>query len=366
MVAYALMREVAMGWMKALVLLVGTWVLLAGADCNNPASDSNGGMGGTSGTAGTGGISTADFEGDWLGPAKFLDCEYSDLDTPAPTEGPAFGEVMVRIDSSGDVTQILIDGEPLRSPDNTIIDLGSVTSTEFLPKNFLKLVFGDSKPFPIDPVLGYANIESLDPIKRYVDDGGLIFEDPTPTANNGPPKSQHAFFFLHDIGGCDIAVGVLQLNAPEVPSYQDTDVIGVWSGFGEAFFTDSPGVEDDGWQGNIIQTVSVFESSESCTTPCPWKLEMVAGISVTGEGQDFMGLAPTFTPFVDVSFTGGDIALNGWFEGTTTTSESSTWWVEGFLSPDGKFFAGFTWPEDQNYEAGFRWQDLILTRTGTD
>lgn len=338
-----------MGWMKALVLLVGAWVLLAG--CDDPASDSNGGTGGTSGTGGTGGsIDAADFQGDWLGPAKFLDCEYSDLDTPATTEGPAFGEVMVTISDTGDVTKILIDGEPLSIPG--IEDLGSQTTAEFLPKNFLKLVFGDSKPFPIDEELGYANIDSLGPIKSYVDDGGLIFEDPTAT-ENGPPKSQHAFFFLHDIGGCDIAVGALELNAKSVPSYQDTDVIGSWSGFGEAFFTDSPGVGDDGWKGNIIQTVSIFD----------WQLTMVTGISVMGSGQDFTGLIPPFEPFVDVSFTGGDIALNGWFEGTMTTSDASTWSVEGFLSPDGDFFAGFTWPEDQNYEAGFRWQDLILTRT---
>ena len=98
-----------------------------------------------------------------------------------------------------------------------------------------------------------------------------------------------------------------------------------------AFFTDSPGVEETGWQGNIIQTVSAFD----------WCLTMDVGISATGTGQDFAGLGPPFTPFVDVSFTGGNILLNGWFEGTMTTSDPSTWRVEGFLSPDGDFFAGF-------------------------
>jgi hypothetical protein len=33
-------EEVAMGWMRALVLLVGAWVLLVGSDCGNPSSDS--------------------------------------------------------------------------------------------------------------------------------------------------------------------------------------------------------------------------------------------------------------------------------------------------------------------------------------
>ena len=185
---------------------------------------------------------------------------------------------------------------------------------------------------PPDTTIKYAE-------QKVIEGGGILVN------SNG-----YAFLFIHDKWGCDLIIAVMQRardddNVDTLPPYLLTDFSGIWSGQSEEFVDNS-------------RPPDFFPIDLDWVTEPNWELNVNQSPvnNITGGG----GYTSSEPGGSAVSITGGGSVLenqHGYITGTLI-SDKGNWVLNGFLSPDKKYFGGFTWLEDWT---GY-WHDLSLVK----
>jgi hypothetical protein len=287
-----------------------------------PACGGGGGGGGNpaiDGGAGNddGGGQVSPLSGTWLGPVRLSPC--SDLvPLPGVTIQSIVTTIELVIDDTGAVTAFNLDGQSFAiDPNDPYYPTLSITATPTL----VDMAFNN---------VGSASTGLGSPaMLPAINGGGLVL------ALDGTGNPAYAFVFVHDMWGCDIIQGVAQKGATAVPTYALADLDGSWMG-SSAQYTDNTG--PDG-----VPLSLHFDGIMQ-----PWTLTAAAG-SMSGTLTSKSSQLTVSGGFTTVT--------NGYYESTMTVNGAS-WVLKGLLSPDGDFFAGFSYPEEWD----FYWHDVVITK----
>lgn len=292
-----------------------------------------GACGGGGGGGGGTNVDLTSLAGDWYGPVRLDPCD-GDVPLPGVTDERIWTTAMASFNSNGELTEILLNGESFSDPSNTWYAEPSIQYDRLVKLEF---------PNAPDVMAGYETSV----MTRVIEGGGLVLDDPvTPT---------HAFFYIHDKYGCDLAMGVMELGATSLPAYEysDFDVHAavsesstIWIGKTLEFvdFTGSNGVPLDLRMQGQPNWELIFDF--------PGETFMMPNITGTLEdnGSPLSITSGEFLPF--------DPATGYFMMALQADDGSEEWTFRGFLSPDKTFFAGFAWYSPWE----MRWHDFTLSR----